>query len=105
LPQLVAGLTLTIIFLAVLSIVLTAAGPDGLGLTEGRTSTWIAAVYGLPMLPSLFLSLRHRQPLMLTGNVFALTLFRSLGIASGSPSSPAPRWWPARRSWSRRCSA
>lgn len=83
LPQLVAGLTVTIIFLAVLSIVLTAAGPDGLGLTEGRTSTWIAAVYGLPMLPSLFLSLRHRQPLMLTGNVFALIFFLSLGDRVG----------------------
>ena len=31
-PALVAGLTVTIVFLAVLSIVLTAAGPDGLAL-------------------------------------------------------------------------
>jgi len=78
-PQLVAGLTVTIIFLAVLSIVLTAAGPDGLGLPERRTETWIVAVYGLPMIPSLVLSLQHRQPLMLTGNVFALIFFLSLG--------------------------
>lgn len=78
-PQLVAGLTVTIIFLAVLSIVLTAAGPDGLGLTERRTEAWIVAVYGLPMIPSLVLSLQRRQPLMLTGNVFALIFFLSLG--------------------------
>lgn len=82
-PQLVAGLTVTIIFLAVLSIVLTAAGPDGLGLTERRTGTWIVAVYGLPMIPSLVLSLRRRQPLMLTGNVFALIFFLSLGDRVG----------------------
>lgn len=83
LPQAVAGFTVTIIFLAVLSIVLTAAGPDGLGLSGGRTSGWIVAVYGLPMLPSLVLSLRHRQPLMLTGNVFALIFFVSLGDRVG----------------------
>jgi benzoate membrane transport protein len=79
LPQLVAGLTVTIIFLAVLSIVLAAAGPDGLGLSQRETSGWIVAGYGLPMLPSLFLSVRHRTPLLLTGNVFAVIFFLSLG--------------------------
>jgi benzoate membrane transport protein len=79
LPALVAGLTVAIVFLAVLSIVLTAAGPRGLGLSEGRTSGWIALVYGLPMIPSLILTLRHRMPLLLTGNVFALIFFGSLG--------------------------
>jgi benzoate membrane transport protein len=63
----------------VLSIVLTAAGPDGMGLSDRQTSGWIALVYGLPMLPSLVLSLRHRVPLLLTGNVFALIFFASLG--------------------------
>jgi benzoate membrane transport protein len=79
LPALVAGLTVTIVFLAVLSIVLTAAGPDGLQLSERRTSGWIALVYGLPMLPSLVLTLRYRMPLLLTGNVFAIIFFVSLG--------------------------
>ena len=51
LPQLVAGLTQTIVFLAVLTIALRAAGPDGLGLTERQTSTWIVALYGLPIDP------------------------------------------------------
>ena len=53
LPALIAGLTVAIVFLAVLSIILTAAGPHGLGLSERRTSGWIALVYGLPMIPSL----------------------------------------------------
>lgn len=79
LPALVAGLTVTIVFLAVLSIVLTAAGPRGLGLSDRQTSGWIALVYGLPMIPSLVLTLRYRMPLLLTGNVFALIFFVTLG--------------------------
>lgn len=79
LPALIAGLTIAIVFLAVLSIVLTAAGPHGRGLSERRTSGWIALVYGLPMIPSLVLTLRYRMPLLLTGNVFALIFFVSLG--------------------------
>jgi benzoate membrane transport protein len=79
LPALIAGLTVGIVFLAVLSIVLTAAGPHGLGLSERRTSGWIALIYGLPMIPSLVLTLRYRMPLLLTGNVFALIFFVSLG--------------------------
>jgi benzoate membrane transport protein len=79
LPALVAGLTVTIVFLAVLSIVLTAAGPGGLGLSDRRTSGWIALLYGLPMIPSLVLTLRYRMPLLLTGNVFAIIFFVTLG--------------------------
>ena len=79
LPSLIAGLTVAIVFLAVLSIILTAAGPHGLGLSERRTSGWIALVYGLPMIPSLVLTLRYRMPLLLTGNVFALIFFVTLG--------------------------
>jgi benzoate membrane transport protein len=83
LPALIAGLTVTIVFFAVLSIVLTAAGPHGMGLSGRRTSGWIALVYGLPMIPSLVLSLRYRMPLLLTGNVFALIFFVSLGDRIG----------------------
>jgi benzoate membrane transport protein len=79
LPALIAGLTVTIVFFAVLSIVLTAAGPHGMGLSDRRTSGWIALVYGLPMIPSLVLTLRYRMPLLLTGNVFAVIFFISLG--------------------------
>ena len=83
LPALIAGLTVTIVFLAVLSIVLTAAGPHGMGLSEQQTSGWIALIYGLPMLPSLVLTLRYRMPLLLTGNIFALIFFVSLGDRIG----------------------
>jgi benzoate membrane transport protein len=79
LPQLAAGLTVTVVFLAVLSIVLTAAGPTGLGLNQAETSGWIIAGYGAPMVPSIVLSIRRRTPLLLTGNVFALIFFLSLG--------------------------
>jgi benzoate membrane transport protein len=85
LPALIAGLTVAIVFLAVLSIVLTAAGPHGMRLSDRRTSGWIALVYGLPMIPSLVLTLRYRMPLLLTGNVFALIFFVSLGNRIGFP--------------------
>jgi benzoate membrane transport protein len=78
-PALAAGFTVAIVFAAVLSIVLTAAGPGGLRLTDRQTSGWIALIYGLPMIPSLILTLRYRMPLLLTGNVFALIFFASLG--------------------------
>ena len=78
-PALVAGFTVAIVFGAVLSIVLTAAGPDGMGLSGPQTSGWIALLYGLPMLPSLLLTVRYRVPLLFTGNVFALIFFASLG--------------------------
>src|ERR687888_663771 len=79
LPPLIAGFTVAIVFAAVLSIVLTAAGPDGMRLSHQRTGAWIAVVYGLPMIPSLVLTIRYRTPLLLTGNVFALIFFASLG--------------------------
>jgi benzoate membrane transport protein len=79
LPALGAAVPITIIFIAVLSIVLIAAGPQGLGLSAVQTSGWIVVVYGLPALPSLILTFRYRQPLLLTGNVFAVIFFGSLG--------------------------
>jgi len=85
LPALAAWFTIAIVFGAVLSIVLTAAGPDGMGLSDQWTSSWIALIYGLPMIPSLVLTLRHRIPLLLTGNVFALIFFASLGGRIGFP--------------------
>jgi benzoate membrane transport protein len=79
LPALIASIPITIIFVAVLGIVLTAAGPNGLGLTDAQTSGWIAVLYGLPSLIALVLSVRYRQPLLLTGNIFAIIFFVSLG--------------------------
>ncbi len=82
-PALVAGFTIAIVFVAVLSIVLTAAGPEGLDLSEAQTSGWIAVGYGLPMIPSIVLTLRYRTPLLLTANIFALIFFASLGDRVG----------------------
>ncbi|MFN2526781.1 MAG: benzoate/H(+) symporter BenE family transporter [Actinomycetota bacterium] len=79
LPALGAAIPVIIIFIAVLSIVLTAAGPRGLNLSDAQTSGWIAVVYALPAVPSVLLSLRYRQPLLLTGNVFAVIFLASLG--------------------------
>ena len=79
LPALGAAVPVTIIFIAVLSIVLTAAGPQGLGLSGAQTSSWIVVIYGLPAIPSVVLAFRYRQPMLLTGNVFAIIFFGSLG--------------------------
>jgi benzoate membrane transport protein len=79
LPAVMAGFTSSIVFLAVLGIMLAAAGPNGLGLPEDLTATWIAVVYGLPMLPTLILTIRYRTPIPFTGNVFAIIFFASLG--------------------------
>lgn len=79
LPALAAAVPVTIIFIAVLSIVLTAAGPQGLGLSGAQTSSWIVVIYGLPAIPSVVLAFRYRQPMLLTGNVFAIIFFASLG--------------------------
>ena len=85
-PALMAGFTSSIVFLAVLGIILAAAGPSGLALPEDVAATWIAVVYGLPMLPALVLSIRYRMPLVLTGNVFAIIFFISVGDRVSFPS-------------------
>jgi benzoate membrane transport protein len=79
LPALIASIPITIVYFAVLGIILTAAGPDGLDLTAGQTSGWIAVLYGLPTLIALVLTVRFRQPLLITGNIFAIIFFVSLG--------------------------
>jgi hypothetical protein len=71
LPALIASIPITIDFFAVVGIVLTAAGPNGLDLTDARTSGWIAVLYGFPTLIALVLTLRFRN--------FAIILFVSLG--------------------------
>jgi benzoate membrane transport protein len=79
LPALIASIPVTIVFFAVLGIVLTAAGPEGLGLTAAQTAGWIAVLYGLPTVLALVTTVRYRQPLLLTGNIFAIIFFVSLG--------------------------
>jgi benzoate membrane transport protein len=79
LPALIASIPVFIVFFAVLGIVLTAAGPEGLDLTDAQTSGWIAVLYGLPTLIALALTVRLQQPLLITGNIFAIIFFVSLG--------------------------
>ena len=79
LPAVVISIAPTIVYFAVLGIVLTAAGPNGLDLPEAETSAWIAVLYGLPTVIALVLTLRYRMPLLITGNIFAIIFFVSLG--------------------------
>ena len=95
LPALIAAVPITIVFFAVLGIVLTASGPRGLDLTDTETSGWIAVFYGLPTLIALAMSVRFRQPLLITGNIFAIIFFASLEDRVGFAESSEPRWWPA----------
>ena len=66
-----------VVFVAVLSIPLTAA--RALGLSARETSTWLLALYGLPGLLSLILAFRFRQPLAVTGNLFFIIFITGLG--------------------------
>lgn len=72
-----AALSLTVIFLAVLSIPLATASE--LGLSSAQTTGWIMALYGVAGVLSVVLVLRYRQPLLVTGNVFVLIFIASLG--------------------------
>lgn len=77
LPVLSAAVRNIIIFVAVLSIPLAAA--QSLGLSAGETSSWILALYGIPAALSLILTLRYRQPLLFTGNLFVIIFINGLG--------------------------
>lgn len=65
-----------ILFIAVLPILLTAA--TSLDLSAGETSSWILAAYGVSGLIGLGLAFYYHQPLLTTGNVFALIFVASL---------------------------
>jgi benzoate membrane transport protein len=73
---LAASIPIIIIPITVLSILLTAA--QAFHLSPVETTSWIVSLYALPGLLSLGLVLRYRQPLLLTGNVFAIIFFASL---------------------------
>ena len=79
LPAFSAAIPVAIVYFAVLGIVLTAAGPNGLDLSTAQASGWIAVLYGWPTALALILTIRYRQPLLLTGNIFAIIFFVSLG--------------------------
>jgi len=77
LPAIGAAVRNIIIFTTVLSIPLTAA--RALDLSAVETSSWILALYGLPALLSLVLSVHYRQPLLVTGNLFVIIFINGLG--------------------------
>lgn len=77
LPAFGAALRLILVFTTVLSVPLAVA--QTMGLTAAQTTSWILALYGLPSLLSLLLAWRYSQPLLLTGNLFAIIFIRSLG--------------------------
>jgi benzoate membrane transport protein len=72
-----AALPIIFLFIIVLSIPLTVA--QELGLSAAETTSWILVLYGLPSVLSLTLSLLYRQPLLITGNIFAFIFLASLG--------------------------
>ena len=76
LPALAAAIPIIIIPISVLSIFLAAS--QALHVSSVQATSWIISVYGLPGVLSLGFALRYRQPLMLTGNVFALIFIASL---------------------------
>jgi len=71
------------VFLAVLAIPLSSA--HAFSLTDGQLASWIFALYAGPGLLGLVLALRYHQPLVLTGNVFAIILFASEGSRLAFP--------------------
>lgn len=83
LPALGTAVPLIILPIAVLSLPLAAA--EEMGLSPAETASWIVALYGLPGLLSLVLTIRYRQPLLLTGNFFVLIFIVSLGSRLSYP--------------------
>lgn len=72
-----AGLSVSVIFVAVLSLPLSTASE--LGLNSAETMSWLVAVYGVAGVLSLVLAVWYRQPLLLTGNIFILLFIDRLG--------------------------
>ena len=77
LPAIGAAIPMIVLPIAILSIPLAAA--QEMRLSAAQISSWILVLYGLPGLLSLVLTIRYRQPLLLTGNVFVLIFIASLG--------------------------
>ncbi len=72
-----AGLSLAAVYVAVVAIALDAA--NELGLSSLQTSAWILVVWGLPGALTIILTIRYRQPIPITGNIFILIFVLSLG--------------------------
>lgn len=74
---------MSIVALSVLSIPLAAASQ--LGLSPREITGWILGLYGIPAVLALWLAMRYRQPLLVTGNVFIMIFVASLGTQLSWP--------------------
>jgi len=83
LPALGTAVPLIVMPIAVLSFPLAAA--EEMGLSDRETASWILALYGIPGILGLILTVRYRQPLLLTGNLFVLIFIVSLGSRLSYP--------------------
>lgn len=83
LPALGTAVPLIILPIAVLSLPLAAA--EEMRLSAAETASWILALYGIPGFLGLVLTIRYRQPLLLTGNFFVLIFLVSLGSRLSYP--------------------
>ena len=83
-PIIGASVRNIVIFITVLSIPLASA--ENMALSGAETSSWILALYGLPPLLSLILTIIYRQPLLLTGNLFLIIFINGLGGRVGFPA-------------------
>jgi len=83
-PIIGAAVRNIVIFITVLSIPLASA--EHMALSGAETSSWILALYGIPPLLSLILTIVYRQPLLLTGNLFLIIFINGLGGRIGFPA-------------------
>lgn len=83
-PIIGASVRNIVIFITVLSIPLASA--EHMALSGAETSSWILALYGIPPLLSLILTVIYRQPLLLTGNLFLIIFINGLGGRVGFPA-------------------
>lgn len=64
-------------FIAGISVLLGAAVK--IGLSEAQTASWLLVSWGIPGVLTITFALTTRQPLLFTGNIFALIFVSSLG--------------------------
>ncbi len=83
-PATGAAVRAVILAISILSIPLAAG--QALGLTVDETSSWIMALYGVPGVLTIALSVIFRQPLLVTGNLFVLIFISRLGGELGFPA-------------------
>ena len=73
---LVASIPITIFSLAAVSLPLAAA--QSLGLSSRQTGTWLFALYAVPGLATIILTLAYRQPLLVAWHIAVVAFIASL---------------------------